>query len=441
MNASQNGSLAPHSCVVGIQWGDEGKGKIVDVLSAESDVIVRYQGGANAGHTVKVGENEYVLHLIPSGILQEGKICVIGNGVVVDPGSLVEELEELKGHGLDREENLFVSERAHVVLPYHKKMDACREKSSRGKIGTTLRGIGPCYGDKASRMGIRMAEFIDHDRFRALLERNLKIKNREFQELYGEEPLSVDEIFDEYKQYADRLRPRVCDIAGLLHDADSNKKTLLFEGAQGALLDIDMGTYPFVTSSNTSFLGLGAGTGFSPRRVGKVLGVAKAYTTRVGEGPFPTELDNEAGEQLRALGHEFGATTGRPRRCGWLDLVALRRTIQVGDVDALVITKLDVLDEIDTLEVCTGYQRGSETLSGFPAELTEDIVPVYQSLPGWKQSVAKTRRYEDLPEATRSYLQFIADETSCPIAIVSVGKDRSEVIHLDPWLQPQGVNA
>ncbi len=427
-----------HVCVVGVQWGDEGKGKIVDVLTAESDVVVRYQGGANAGHTVKIGEEEFVFHLIPSGILQEGKICIIGNGVVLDPKEVIAELDKLRLRGIDHEENLWISDRAHVVLPYHRKLDEVRELASgSGKIGTTLRGIGPCYTDKASRNGIRTADLMDPGRFAELLKKNLQAKNRELVELYGAEPLEFEPIFEEYRQYAERLRYRVRNISTLLWKYEGQGARILFEGAQGSLLDIDLGTYPFVTSSNTSFLGLGAGTGFSPRRIGQVLGVSKAYTTRVGGGPFPTELEDQVGDYLRDTGKEFGATTGRPRRCGWLDLVAVRYAIRFGDVDALAITKLDVLDGLPEIQVCTGYTAGGKPMEEFPPHLQPPPEPIYQTLPGWKKPTGDCRHFSDLPPRTRDYLQFIADASQCPIAMVSVGKDRSAVVRLDPPLLPR----
>jgi adenylosuccinate synthase len=428
---------ARHLSIVGIQWGDEGKGKIVDFLTADCDVVVRFQGGANAGHTVMIGDREFVFHLIPSGILQEGKTCVIGNGVVLDPKALVDELDQLRARGIDRERDLWISERAHVVLPYHRLLDKAKEESSRGKkIGTTLRGIGPCYTDKAARQGIRMVDLIEPPRFRALLERNLAAKNAELERLYGLPPLELEPIHDEYARYAERLRPRVRDIASLLWEMDASGKRIVFEGAQGALLDIDLGTYPYVTSSNTSFLGLGAGSGFSPRRVGTVLGVAKAYSTRVGEGPFPTELEDETGRLLRKTGAEFGATTGRPRRCGWLDLAALRYTIRTGDIDALVITKLDVLDGLPEIKVCTRYLLDGKPTDVFPSVWEESPRPSYRTMPGWQADTSGCRRLEDLPEPTRAYLELIADETSCPIAMVSVGKERQATIRLDPWLEP-----
>ena len=427
-----------HLCVIGIQWGDEGKGKIVDVLSAEFDIVIRYQGGANAGHTVKIGEREFVFHLIPSGILQEGKVCVIGNGVVIDPKALIDELDMLRRSGIDHEASLWISDRAHVVLPYHRVLDRAREAASGGgKIGTTLRGIGPCYTDKAARLGIRMSDLIDPERFRDLLGRHLVLKNDEIVKLHGGEPLNLDAICDEYLAYAERLRPRVRDIGELLVDAAASGKKLLFEGAQGSLLDVDLGTYPYVTSSNTSFLGLGAGTGFSPRRVSTVLGILKAYSTRVGEGPFPTELKNSIGDSLRRVGSEYGATTGRPRRCGWLDMVAIRYAVRFGDIDALAITKLDVLDGLDEICVATAYEVGGRRTDAFPTRVDLSVSPSYVTLKGWRSSIEGVRRFEDLPVEAREYLQFIADESGCPIQLVSVGKERSATIVLDPWLKPR----
>ena len=426
-----------HSCVVGLQWGDEGKGKIVDVLSAEADIVVRYQGGANAGHTVQVGDREYIFHLVPSGILKEGTICIIGNGVVIDPRALIAEFDGLLENGLDHEANIMISDRAHVVLPYHGALDEAKESASEdGKIGTTLRGIGPCYTDKASRVGIRMSEFVDPDRFRERLTRIADLKNRELESLHGREPIDAEAVFQEYSAYADRLRPRVCDVTAYLHEQDASGANILFEGAQGALLDIDMGTYPYVTSSNTSFLGLGAGTGFSARKVDKVLGITKAYATRVGEGPFPSEMDDEAGESLREVGAEFGATTGRPRRCGWLDIVALRRAIQFGDVDAMVVTKLDVLDHLDEIKAAVSYTVDGVETDQFPASVDCEITPHYRSFPGWLENTTECRSFEELPEKARQYLQFVADAAGCPIAIVSVGKERTQIVTLDPWLEP-----
>jgi adenylosuccinate synthase len=421
-----------------VQWGDEGKGKIVDFLTHDFDIVVRFQGGANAGHTVHLDGRRFVFHLIPSGILQEGKMCVIGNGVVIDPRSLIEELDLLRTHGIDREAALWISDRAHVVMPYHRLLDAAAEKSKdSAKLGTTLRGIGPCYTDKAARVGIRMVDLVDPQRFRPLLERNLAAKNRELTMLYGEPPLDVEVVHREYAGYAQRLAPRVRDITRFLHDESARGARILFEGAQGSLLDLDLGTYPYVTSSNTSFLGLGAGAGFSSRNVGLVLGVTKAYSTRVGSGPFPSELVDQTGETLRRVGAEFGATTGRPRRCGWLDMVAVRHTVRYGDIDVLAVTKLDILDGFEEIQVVVGYSRAGALLDGFPTCLDGDIQPVYTTMRGWRRPLTGCRRFEELPEAARDYLQLLADETSCPVALVSIGKDRSETITIDPWLEPQ----
>jgi len=424
-------------CVVGIQWGDEGKGKIVDALMPDFDVVVRYQGGANAGHTVKIGDQEFVFHLIPSGILQKGKICAIGNGVVIDPCTLIHELDQLRKVGIDNESNLCISDRAHVVLPYHKILDAAREeRSGESKIGTTLRGIGPCYADKVARQGIRVVDWMDPDRFRRLVERNLEQRNAELVKIFGREPLSPDAICREYGAHAERLKPRVCDVSRLLRQKHLEGRRIMFEGAQGSLLDIDLGTYPYVTSSNTSFLGMGTGSGFSPRRVDTVLGVTKAYSTRVGEGPFPTELDDSTGNLLRQVGSEFGATTGRPRRCGWLDMVAIRHAVELGDIDALAVTKLDVLDRLREIKVSTGYVEGGKTVDLFPAGTTEGLAPRYAVLPGWNKDTSACRSWQDLPAEAKQYLQFIADQSGCPIAMISVGKDRGAIIHLKPWLAP-----
>ncbi|MBN1444249.1 MAG: adenylosuccinate synthase, partial [Planctomycetes bacterium] len=357
----------------------------------------------------------------------------------VDPRALIAELDQLAEQGIDGEASLWISDRAHVVMPYHMRLDAARERGSgRSKIGTTLRGIGPCYADKAARTGIRMGDLVSPPRFHELLRCNLELKNRELTEIHGEEPIDFDAACEEYDAYARRLAPRVADTAGLLYEEDRRGSVILFEGAQGALLDIDLGTYPYVTSSCTSFLGVGAGTGFSPRRVGAVLGVVKAYTTRVGEGPFPTELTGAVGDELRRTGGEFGATTGRPRRCGWLDTVALRRTALVGDIDALVITKLDVLDGLDEIRAAVAYRIDGREVDDFPASLEGEIEPVYRSMPGWKRSLSGSRTFDELPEEARSYVQFVADACRCPIAMVSVGQERSEVIRLEPWLRPRG---
>ncbi len=441
MNAKASSRpAAPHVCVVGAQWGDEGKGKIVDALSPDFDAVVRFQGGANAGHTVLIGDEQFIFHLIPSGILQKDKLCIIGNGVVLDPPGLVRELDGLRERGIDHESNLWISDRAHIVLPYHRVLDRARDRSGNGKrLGTTLRGIGPCYTDKAARKGLRMADLIDFDRFTALLRAQLEEQNRELELVHGEEPLDLETLLEEYRAYGERLGPRVRNITELLWELDAGGQSLLFEGAQGALLDLDLGTYPYVTSSNTSFLGLGAGTGFSPRRIGTVLGIAKAYTTRVGEGPFPTEISGEAGDRLREAGGEYGATTGRPRRCGWLDLVALRYAIRFGDIDALAITKLDVLDDQERILVGTRYRGpgGAMSTTVLPAHFDAEIEVEYHEVPGWQAPTDNCRSADDLPARAREYLQLIADFTGRPIAMASVGKERNQLIRFEPWLAPR----
>ncbi|MCH2583641.1 MAG: adenylosuccinate synthetase, partial [Planctomycetes bacterium] len=319
----------------------------------------------------------------------------------------------------------------------HSALDEAKESAGgAGKIGNTFRGIGHCYTDKASRVGIRMSEFVDPDGLRERLVHLGELKNRELEKLHGRDPIDPDAVFEEYSAYAERLRPRVCDVTAFLHEQDARGAGILFEGAQGALLDIDMGTYPYVTSSNTSFLGLGPGTGFSARKVGKVLGITKAYATRVGEGPFPSEMQEEAAASLREVGGEFGATTGRPRRCGWLDIVALRRAIQFGDVDAMVVTKLDVLDHLEEIKVAVSYNVDGVATDQYPASTECEVIPQYRSFPGWLESTTECRAFEDLPEKAREYLRFVADAAGCPIAIVSVGKERSQIVSLDPWLEP-----
>lgn len=424
-----------HAAVLGVQWGDEGKGKMVDVLTERFDVVVRFQGGANAGHTVRIGREEFILHLIPSGILHPEKICVVGNGVVIDPPALLKELEDLEARGIRAEGRLWLSERAHVVLPHHKAVEkAAESRAGVRRIGTTLRGIGPCYADKAARCGVRLAELLDRDRLMRRLGPILEEKNRLLTALYGQPPLDRDAVLGEYAACGDRLRPMVCDVAALLEDLDRRGRRILFEGAQGALLDIDMGTYPYVTSSSTGLGGIATGTGFSPRRLGRVWGIAKAYSTRVGAGPFPTELDGPLGDALRERGGEYGATTGRARRCGWLDLVALRHTLRICDADAIILTKVDVLDELEEVRFAVGYRTHGGETDAFPAVLNGDetIEPVYRRLPGWRCPTRGMRRPEELPSALRAYLDAIAGETGRPVAIVSVGSERTEYVPLDP---------
>ncbi|MGE4357471.1 MAG: adenylosuccinate synthase, partial [Candidatus Omnitrophota bacterium] len=368
----------PNIVVVGAQWGDEGKGKIIDYLARDSDVIVRYQGGNNAGHTVVIDNKKFVLHLIPSGILHKNKLCIIGNGVVIDPSALLAEIGELKRNGVEIDSNLVISEQAHVIFPYHKLLDQLREK--RRKIGTTGRGIGPCYADKVGRVGIRIIDLLDKDIFAQKLKLNLEEKNELIKKVYGGKGFSFQEIYSEYLEYARKIKKYVGNTLLILKEAIKKKKNVLFEGAQGTLLDIDFGTYPYVTASNASVGGVCTGTGVSPKDIDKVIGVAKAYTTRVGEGPFPTEFKSDLMEKIRLRGKEFGATTGRPRRCGWFDAVLVGYSIMVNGIDELAITKLDVLDEMENIKICIGYKYKSRIYKHFPSDLRIlfEGVPVYE---------------------------------------------------------------
>ncbi|MBI4638692.1 MAG: adenylosuccinate synthase, partial [Candidatus Rokubacteria bacterium] len=376
----------PNIVVVGTQWGDEGKGKVVDVITPHVNVVVRYQGGNNAGHTVVVGREKYVLHSIPSGILHAGCRCVIGCGVVVDPGSLIEEMESLVRRGVTLDGNLFISKNAHLIMPYHPALDLASEaKLGQRRIGTTGKGVGPAYVDKAARVGIRMADLLDERLFREKLEANIAQKNRLLREIYDAQTFSVEEILNPYLRYAGWLAPYITDTALLLSKWIESGYSVLFEGAQGTMLDIDKGTYPYITSSSTLSGGAATGTGVPPTKIHGVLGVAKAYTTRVGAGPFPTEMTGRLAEAIRARGNEYGATTGRPRRCGWLDAVVLRYAERINGVDTVALTKLDVLDQCDTVKICTGYRYRGEVLTEFPDEvsLLAEAVPVYEEMSGW----------------------------------------------------------
>jgi len=422
--------------IVGAQWGDEGKGKLVDLLTERADLVVRFQGGNNAGHTLVVRGEKTVLHLIPSGVLHQGKTCVIGNGVVIDPVVLLSEIDPLKERGFLQDDALLrISERAHLILPYHKALDGLREDTRKGaKIGTTRRGIGPAYEHKAARTGIRMADFIDERIFPDLLAANLEMANARIEALGGER-LELKPILDEYTACARRLAPFVTDTTKLLYDAAAQRRRILFEGAQGALLDIDHGTYPFVTSSNAVAGGACTGAGVGPTFIDAVLGISKAYTTRVGSGPFPTELTGEVGEQLRSKGGEFGATTGRPRRCGWLDMVALKHAVRVSGLTSIALTKLDVLAGVDPVKICTGYRVAGEVLDTVPARLggLEAVRPVYESLPGWDGDLTGLRRWEDLPAEARAYVRRVEQLSGVPVSLVSVGPGRKETIQLrDP---------
>ena len=421
-----------NTILVGAQWGDEGKGKIIDVLTEEADIVVRTQGGNNAGHTVFIGKKKYVLHLIPSGILRKSKVCVIGNGVVIDPISLVDEIDGLAKLGIKVDHgNLAISETAHLVLPYHRELDAQRELlKGKNKIGTTKRGIGPAYGDKAARTGLRVIDLINPPRFAELLK--LKIKeNNEILKAFGAKPLSYKTVHDTYRAAGDRLKPFVTNTVVFLHQATQRGNNILFEGAQGTFLDIDHGTYPFVTSSNTTAGGACTGSGIPPHRMDRVVGVMKAYITRVGEGPLPTE-NSEIADMLHNMGREFGATTGRPRRCGWFDAVATRHATMVNGIDELAVTNVDGLDTLDVIRTCIGYRVGTQRFDYVPndIELLIKCEPVYVDFPGWKTSTTKSRRWKDLPQRARAYLKAIAELTGAELSIVSVGPSRDQTIKL-----------
>jgi adenylosuccinate synthase len=420
--------------VVGAQWGDEGKGKVVDIYTEFADDVVRYQGGNNAGHTLVVGEEKVVLHLIPSGVLHAGKRCIIGNGVVLDPEVFIREITNLKAAGrLQDDSCLLLSESLHVIMPYHKRIDIAREaQSGDKKIGTTGRGIGPTYEDKIGRRGIRLMDLINKDQFARKLKEQLPEKNFILEKMLGESPLTFEEIFEQYNGYADILRRYVADTTLVLHRDVQGGKKILFEGAQGTMLDVDHGTYPFVTSSSTCAGGACTGTGVSPRDIHEIIGISKAYITRVGSGPFPTELLDATGEQLRATGHEFGATTGRPRRCGWFDVLVAKYAVRVNGLTGIALTKLDVLDEFATIKVCTAYSCNGEILDELPSnlDLFEKCRPVYEELPGWQTDISKIRNFADLPENARNYVKRLEQLSGCPIVMVSVGPRRDETIIL-----------
>jgi adenylosuccinate synthase len=417
-----------NTILVGAQWGDEGKGKIIDVLTDKADIVVRTQGGNNAGHTVFIGKKKYVLHLIPSGILRRGKICVIGNGVVVDPVSLVSEINDLAKLGV-RVKNLVISESAHLVFPYHRELDEQREIiKGKNKIGTTKRGIGPAYGDKAARTGLRMIDLINADRFEALLRAKIK-ENNEILRALGAKPLSFTKIHADYRAAGDQLRPYVANTVMLLHEAASRGDGILFEGAQGTFLDIDHGTYPFVTSSNTTAGGACTGSGVPPNKMDRVVGVMKAYTTRVGEGPLPTESD-DISDMLHSMGREFGATTGRARRCGWFDAVATHHARILNGIDELAVTCLDGLDTLDSIKVCLSYRAGLARLDHVPSdiELLAKCEPVYAEFPGWKTSTTHCKTWKQLPSAAKNYLRALAELTGAKLKIVSIGPAREQTI-------------
>lgn len=417
--------------VLGAQWGDEGKGKMTDYLAESAEVVVRFQGGNNAGHTVEVGDSQYKLHLIPSGILYGDKLNVIGNGVVVDPKALFEEIDYLEALGVKvTPENFIISDRAHLIMPYHRALDKAKE-TARGKndIGTTGKGIGPCYTDKAERSGIRICDLMHKDVFEEKLEENIKAKNV-ILDLYNGENFEVKEVSKEFEAYAERLRPFVTDISVRVYDEIKKGSKVLFEGAQGNLLDIDYGTYPYVTSSNTTAGGVCSGVGIGPTMINSVVGIAKAYTTRVGKGPFPTELCDDMGDFIREKGHEYGVTTGRARRCGWLDIVILKSAARVSGLTSFAVTKIDTLAGIDKLKICIGYKFNGKVIDYFPASL-EDLAlcePIFEEFNGWDESIADARKYEDIPENAKKYLKRIEELTDTKISIISVGPKRDQTM-------------
>ncbi|MEK5521082.1 adenylosuccinate synthase [Heyndrickxia sporothermodurans] len=414
--------------VVGTQWGDEGKGKITDFLSENAEVIARYQGGNNAGHTIRFNGETYKLHLIPSGIFYKEKISVIGNGLVVDPKALVQELKGLHERGISTD-NLRISNRAHVILPYHLKIDEMdEERKGANKIGTTKKGIGPAYMDKAARVGIRMADLLDREIFEEKLARNLEEKNRLLERFYETNGFSLEEILDEYYEYGQQIKQYVCDTSVVLNDALDEGRRVLFEGAQGVMLDIDQGTYPFVTSSNPIAGGVTIGSGVGPTKINHVVGVAKAYTSRVGDGPFPTELHDDIGNQIREVGREYGTTTGRPRRVGWFDSVVVRHARRVSGITDLSLNSIDVLTGIETVKICTSYRYKDTVIEEFPANLNilAECEPIYEELPGWTEDITSCKTLEELPANARHYLERVSQLTGIPLSVFSVGPDRSQ---------------
>ncbi len=423
--------------VIGAQWGDEGKGKVVDILSEKANTIVRFQGGNNAGHTVVVDGNKYILHFLPSGILHDQRKCVLGNGMVIDLEGLLNEIAFIERLGKNLDNRLFLSERAHLILPYHKELDAASEAKRGISIGTTLKGIGPAYEDKFGRNGIRIADLRNEETFKHKLKENLREKSILLKYLYQTDvDFNFEKIYSQIMYEFEKVNPYIADTVTMLNRFIDAGENVLFEGAQATLLDIDVGTYPYVTSSNSSSLGIPAGTGVSPKKVQRVFGIAKAYTTRVGSGPFPTELEGKLGELLRARGYEYGSTTGRPRRCGWLDLFSLRFSAMINDFNGISLTKLDVLDDFDEIKICVGYDLDGKFLDHFPATSEElsRVKPVYEVLPGWKTKTTSIRRFEDLPKNARNLVEFVEDYLNVEVVMVSVGAQRHETIsRKDIW--------
>lgn len=416
--------------VTGTQWGDEGKGKIVDYLAEKADIIVRYQGGSNAGHTVSVEGKEFKQRLMPSGMLYHDKTCVIANGVAFDPEVILEEMKALEKEGYSTK-RLLISNRAHVVMPYHRLMDGLEEaEKGEDKIGTTKRGIGPCYMDKANRIGIRVCDLIDENIFPAKLKKVLDVKNRELEKIYNHTPLNYEEILEEYQGYAEKLKDQVIDTSAYLNRMWKQGKKIMFEGAQATMLDIDHGTYPYVTASHPTACGVGPGAGFAPSRIGKVVGIVKAYCTRVGEGPFPTEQLNPIGDKIRDCGREYGTVTGRPRRTGWLDACVVRYAGYISGIDYMAVTRLDILDTFEEIKVCVNYKYKGEILDEMPANLDvlAEVEPVYETFKGWMCDTSKIRRYEDLPENAKIYLERMAEVSEIALGYVSVGPNRDQTI-------------
>ncbi|MEW5805085.1 MAG: adenylosuccinate synthase [bacterium] len=430
--------------IVGSQWGDEGKGKIVDILSQYADVIARFQGGHNAGHTVHFDNKKYILHAIPTGILHPQKMCIIGNGVVLDPAALIQEIEELEDMGIEiSQSNLRISKRAHLIMPYHRVLDLGREdKKGEGKIGTTGRGIGPSYEDKVARTGLCAGDLLFEDTLRQGLQNNLQEKNFLLENFFHTSGLSLDELLDQYKSYGNRLKNHLDDTSIFINQAIAAGKNIICEGAQGAMLDVDHGTYPFVTSSNCVSAQACIGLGFGPKCIDGVMGVVKAYTTRVGNGPFPTELKDAMGEKIREAGKEYGATTGRPRRCGWFDAIVLRYTIRINGLQTIALTKLDVLDNLKSLKICTGYKWRGEIFREFPYEpqILEESTPVYEEVDGWQQKTHGIEYYEDLPQKTKDYVSRLRDLLDIDVSMISTGYEREKTIFLPGSLLDQWLN-
>ena len=426
--------MANNVVVVGTQWGDEGKGKIVDLLTDKADVVVRFQGGHNAGHTLVIGEQKTVLHLVPSGILRANVECHIGNGVVLAPDALIEEMRLLEEQGIDVTSRLYISEACPLILPYHCLLDQAREAAKGSKaIGTTGRGIGPAYEDKVARRSIRAGDLLDPARLRDRLDATLDLHNFILTQRFGKQAVDVNTVYEQCMAFAQQLSGQITDVAEKLHQAQNQSKKIMFEGAQGMMLDIDHGTYPFVTSSNTTSACAATGSGVGPRDLDEIVGITKAYTTRVGAGPFPTELFDDNGKRLGERGHEFGATTGRPRRCGWLDLVALKRSVQVNSVTSLCMTKLDILDGFENINVCTAYRHKNQTRLAPPyaADDFEHCQPVYEVLPGWSSPTQGMTSYSSLPSQTKDYLKYIEDYLETPVKIISTGPERNQTIVLE----------